>query len=91
MNEWLISVGVDRALTTKLDDAREALQYKLNEIIAVYRSMYASQGQSDMMILPPNLKLLPVMVLGLLKNVLSWFAINLFRRFCGQPILSRAI
>jgi protein transport protein SEC24 len=52
-----------------LEDAREALEYKLAEIIAVYRSLFKSSGQGEMLILPNNMKFLPLFILGLLKNV----------------------
>ncbi|KAI8929919.1 hypothetical protein BC831DRAFT_441595 [Entophlyctis helioformis] len=61
--------AVDRSLTSKIDDAREAVLYKLSEMIAVYKSALATGGSSAPVVLPENLKLLPVLVLGLIKNL----------------------
>ncbi|KAJ3014838.1 COPII subunit [Thoreauomyces humboldtii] len=60
--------AVERALTSKIEDAREALMYKLDDIIGAYKSAFTSSGQSVQLLVPENLKLLPLLILGLLKN-----------------------
>ncbi|KAJ3410439.1 COPII subunit, partial [Chytridiales sp. JEL 0842] len=64
----LAKKGIERALISKIEDAREAILYKLNEILAAFRSGFTSSGQSSQLMIPENLKLLPVLILGLLKN-----------------------
>ncbi|KAJ3107060.1 COPII subunit [Phlyctochytrium planicorne] len=64
----LAKKGIERSLISKIEDARDAITYKLNEIIAAYRTAFSSSGQSAQLILPKNLKLLPVLILGLLKS-----------------------
>lgn len=65
--------GIDRALTTSLDEARKAILYKMTEILAVYKSIYGASMQPGAVIAPPNLKLLPALILGLMKNVIFFF------------------
>jgi protein transport protein SEC24 len=67
-------LAIDRALISKMDDAKEALQYKLYELMAIYRSQVVSV-QSHAIILPTNLSMLPALCLGLLKNV-GFFQFN---------------
>ncbi|KAJ3208910.1 COPII subunit [Dinochytrium kinnereticum] len=64
----LAKKGIERSLISKIEDARDAITYKLNEIIAAYRTAFSSSGQAAQLILPKNLKLLPVLILGLLKT-----------------------
>ncbi|KAI8824176.1 uncharacterized protein EV422DRAFT_493298 [Fimicolochytrium jonesii] len=64
----LAKKGVERALTSKIEDAREALMYKLDDIMGSYKSAFTTSGQAVQLLVPENLKLLPLMVLGLLKN-----------------------
>ena len=52
-----------------MDEARKAIEYKLQEIMAVYKSIHGAAAQAGSLIMPPNLKLLPLMILALLKNV----------------------
>ncbi|KAJ3118535.1 COPII subunit [Phlyctochytrium bullatum] len=64
----LAKKGIERSLISKIEDAREAIAYKLNEMIAAYRCAFSSSGQSGQVILPKNLKLLPILTLGLIKS-----------------------
>ncbi|EIW78479.1 CPII coat sec24 protein [Coniophora puteana RWD-64-598 SS2] len=67
----LANKAVERSLTHKLEDAREALMSKVVEILVAYKSSMtaAGAGASAQLAVSENLKMLPVLVLGLLKNV----------------------
>ena len=62
--------AVERALGGSLDGARDALQTKLIEILQTYRKELAggNMGGGGLQ-LPSNLRCLPVLFLGLIKNV----------------------
>ncbi|OMJ22125.1 Protein transport protein SEC24 [Smittium culicis] len=66
----LAKKAVDRALTSKLEDAREALQYKLFEMLSSYKSecTQSMTGATTVMRLPKNLILLPFLMLSILKS-----------------------
>ncbi|KAJ3167262.1 COPII subunit [Irineochytrium annulatum] len=64
----LAKKGIERSLTSKIEDARDAITYKLNEILAAYKAGFTSSSQAVQLVLPNNLKMLPLMTLGLLKN-----------------------
>lgn len=68
---YMANKAVERSLTHKLEDARDALYSKLVEILGAYKSSMtaAGAGASAQLALSENLKSLPVLVLGLLKNV----------------------
>ena len=63
-------IAVERSLTSKIEDAREALIYKLGEIIAVHKHAFAGSAGGGQLMVTENLKLLPVLILGLIKNVI---------------------
>jgi protein transport protein SEC24 len=54
---------------SKLEDAREALKYKLIEILSVYKTAFNQSTHPQQMMISDNLRLLPVYILSLLKNV----------------------
>lgn len=56
-------------MTSKIEDAREAIMYKLDDVIGAYKSSFTSTGQAAQLLVPENLRLLPLLILGLLKNV----------------------
>ncbi|KAG9190277.1 hypothetical protein G6011_08365 [Alternaria panax] len=62
--------AVERALSSGLDAARDALQAKVIEILSTYRKELAggSMGGGGLQ-LPQNLRALPILFLGLIKNV----------------------
>lgn len=62
--------GIEKALTTKLSDAREALVNKCIDILAIYRQELAATSPLGQLILPETLKVLPLYILGLVKNIL---------------------
>ncbi|KAI0918689.1 COPII subunit, variant 2 [Taiwanofungus camphoratus] len=67
----LANKAVERSITHKLEDARDALFSKMMDILGAYKTSMtaAGAGASAQLAIPENLKLLPVLVLGLLKNV----------------------
>jgi protein transport protein SEC24 len=67
----LANKAVERSLTHKLEDSRDALYSKMVEILGAYKSSMtaAGAGASAQLALSENLKSLPVLALGLLKNV----------------------
>jgi protein transport protein SEC24 len=62
--------AVERALSSGLDAARDALQGKIIEILSTYRKELAggSMGGGGLQ-LPQNLRALPILFLGLIKNI----------------------
>ena len=71
----LANKAVERSLSYKLEDARDYIFKKLVEIFITYKSSMtaAGAGASAQLALAENLRMLPVLVLGLLKNVRSPF------------------
>jgi hypothetical protein len=58
---------VDRALSTRIDDAREALSNMVVDSLAAYRATHSST--SGALMCPEALRLLPLQICALLKNV----------------------
>ncbi|KAF7351265.1 Protein transporter SEC24 [Mycena sanguinolenta] len=67
----LANKAVERSLSYKLEDARDYIFKKLVDIFITYKSSMtaAGAGASAQLALAENLRMLPVLVLGLLKNV----------------------
>ncbi|KAG0695921.1 Sec23/Sec24 trunk domain-containing protein [Suillus ampliporus] len=67
----LANKAVERSLTHKLEDARDAVHQRLVEILSSYKSSMTSAGAgaNAQLAISENLKMLPVLVLGLLKSV----------------------
>lgn len=64
-------MAIEKALqTTRLLDAREALINKCIDILTVYRSEITPTSSPTQLMLPESLKLFPLYVLAMLKNVL---------------------
>lgn len=63
--------AVERSLSHKLDDARDAVANKLVDIMTAYRtSMTAGgAGANAQLAIADNMKMLPVLTLGLVKNI----------------------
>jgi hypothetical protein len=77
------STAVDKAVSFKLEDARDALINKCVDILGVYRSGVLGVGNGPVTQMPicDNMKLFPLIILGILKNVLSCSATS-FRCSC---------
>ncbi|OMH84760.1 Protein transport protein SEC24 [Zancudomyces culisetae] len=67
---FLAKKAADRAMVTKLEDAREALQYKCLEILSTYKQecTQSSSGATTQLKVPRNLQLLPFLTLATLKH-----------------------
>jgi len=67
----LANKAVERCLTHKLEDSREYIYQKLVEMLVAYKGSMTSggAGASAQLAIADNLRMLPVLVLGLLKNV----------------------
>jgi len=63
--------AVERSLTHKLEDSREYVNQRLVDLLSAYKSNMtaAGAGASAQLSISDNLKMLPVLILGLLKNV----------------------
>jgi protein transport protein SEC24 len=63
--------AVERSISYKLEDARDYILQKLIDILTTYKSSMtaAGAGASAQLAISENLKMLPMLVLGLLKNV----------------------
>lgn len=68
---FLANKAVERSLTNKLEDSRDYVFQKLIELLVSYKTSMTSSGAgaSAQLAISDNLKMLPVLVLGLLKNV----------------------
>ncbi len=66
----LAKKAVDRSLTSNLEDSREALFFKLVDIICFYKALYSSQMTHDaQVVVSRSISLLPILILGMIKNV----------------------
>ncbi|KAJ2535527.1 COPII subunit [Coemansia sp. RSA 1935] len=66
----LAKKAVDRALSARLEDAREALQHKTLEILGAFKTLctQASSGAATQLQAPRALRLLPLLTLATLKH-----------------------
>jgi protein transport protein SEC24 len=71
--------AVERGMSSKLDDARDALTNKCVDILGVYKTHLtaASSGATPNLQISDNLKLLPLLTLGMLKHVSNLSALSL--------------
>ncbi|KAH8556251.1 hypothetical protein BGW37DRAFT_417351 [Umbelopsis sp. PMI_123] len=67
---YLANKAVERGLTSKLDDARDAIVNKVIDMIGVYKThiLGSGSGSTPQLTVSDNLKLLPALTLGLLKH-----------------------
>lgn len=61
--------AVERALGNGLDAARDALQSKVTELLQVFKKELAGGSMGGGLQFPANLRALPILFLGLMKNV----------------------
>ncbi|KAF8315002.1 CPII coat sec24 protein [Clavulina sp. PMI_390] len=66
---FLASKAVERSISHKLEDARDAVTNKVGDILNAYRSSMTAGGASAQLSVPENLKFLPLLCLGLIKHV----------------------
>jgi protein transport protein SEC24 len=60
---------VERCLTAKLEDARDALINKAIELLGVYRAHYARNVAGTTLLVPESLRALPLLLLAMVKHV----------------------
>lgn len=62
--------AVERSISHKLEDARDAVTNKLIDIMTAYRNAMTAggAGAASQLAIADNMKMLPVLMLGLLKN-----------------------
>lgn len=67
----LASKAVERSIHARLEDARDALMNKAVDVFSTYKSTMTSAGTgpSPQLSISSNMALLPLLVLGLMKNV----------------------
>lgn len=67
----LANKAVERAMSSKLEDARDAVVNKLVDVLKVYKDTMTSAGggASAQLAIPDNLRLLPLLCCGLVKHV----------------------
>ncbi|KAI7857975.1 hypothetical protein BDC45DRAFT_603034 [Circinella umbellata] len=68
--DYFANKGVERALSSKLDDARDAIVNKTIDIFGVYKThvLGSGPGSTPQLTGPSNLKLLPLLALCLIKH-----------------------
>lgn len=71
ITNYMAVKAAERCLTASLDNARDAVQNKLQEIMEVYKKhlLNSNTGASVPLRICSNLKLLPLLTLSLLKNL----------------------
>lgn len=67
-NLRLASAAIDRSLTSSLSDARDALTNAAVDLLSAYKSNVSNLQQSGL-VLPASMRLFPVYILALLKQV----------------------
>ena len=65
----LTKKAVDRVLNSKLEDAREAVLHKVQEIIQAFKTEMAPSLQQNQMLVSKSLNLFPAYMLGLFKHL----------------------
>eukprot|EP00271_Cylindrocystis_brebissonii_P021942 TRINITY_DN8176_c0_g1_i1.p1 TRINITY_DN8176_c0_g1~~TRINITY_DN8176_c0_g1_i1.p1 ORF type:complete len:1122 (-),score=208.46 TRINITY_DN8176_c0_g1_i1:465-3830(-) len=61
-------IAIDKAMTARLDDARQLIQSKVIQALKEYKQLYTAHRLSGRLIYPESLTLLPVLTLGLCKS-----------------------
>ena len=71
----LANKAVERSTQSKLEDARDAVSNKLVDVLGTYKATMTSAGSgaSPQLVIAENMKFLPLLMLGLLKNVRNPF------------------
>ncbi|KAG2008235.1 protein transporter SEC24 [Coprinopsis cinerea AmutBmut pab1-1] len=68
---YFANKAVERSITHKLEDSRDFILQKLVDILIAYKTSMTSggAGASAQLAISENMKMLPALILGLLKNV----------------------
>jgi protein transport protein SEC24 len=67
MADLLFKMAVEKSLANKLEDARDALLNKMNDILFAIKTVFQT-GQNPQLLLTENLRLLPLLILSILKS-----------------------
>ncbi|ORY46471.1 hypothetical protein BCR33DRAFT_753525 [Rhizoclosmatium globosum] len=65
----LAKKGIEKCLSSHIESARDEMVSRLCDIINSYKAAFTSSGQNSMLILPENLKLLPLLIMSTLKHI----------------------
>ncbi|KAG8851386.1 COPII subunit [Tulasnella sp. 330] len=67
----LANKAVERSISSKMEDARDALTNKLIEVLTTYKNTMTASGggASAQLSISENMKFLPLLILGVLKHV----------------------
>ncbi|PRP88472.1 protein transport protein Sec24-like protein [Planoprotostelium fungivorum] len=95
----LTKIAVEKALSSKLSDARDMLVNRCVDILTVYKTDLASRKENTQLLLPEALKLLPLYILSVTKSTPfrlgtevkpdeRTYFLNLFRISSVQNIIS---
>lgn len=84
---FLSSKAVERSTSHKLEDARDAVTNKMVDILSTYKSSMTASGSgaSAQLNIADNLKMLPMLCLGLIKHVRD-FAYLTRRHLLMKPL-----
>lgn len=66
---FLASRAVERSINSKLEDARDTVTNRIVDILTAYKTSVTAGGASAQLNIPENLKMLPLLCLGLTKHV----------------------
>ncbi|PJF16880.1 hypothetical protein PSACC_03315 [Paramicrosporidium saccamoebae] len=67
ITDLLFKMAVEKSLANKLEDARDALLNKMNDILLAIKTVFQT-GQNPQLLLTENLRLLPLLILSILKS-----------------------
>jgi protein transport protein SEC24 len=68
---YLANKFVEYALSSELKDTQDAITNKVSDILTAYKTSLTGGGGGGQLATADNMKLLPVLALGLLKHVSS--------------------
>lgn len=85
----LANKAVERGMNSKLDDARDALTNKCVDILGVYKTHLtaSSSGATPNLQICDNLKLLPLLTLGMLKHVSK--PLSILQLYCATLLVDK--
>lgn len=68
ITDLIFKMAIEKALSNKLEDARDAVFNKMNDILLAIRAAFQT-GQNPQLLLTENLRLLPLLFLAILKSM----------------------
>lgn len=67
LGDVLLKMAAEKVWSHRLEDARDALLNKITDILGAIKAIYQT-GQNPQLLLPENLRLLPLLLLAILKS-----------------------